>query len=189
MEWVWGMLQPGFVRWAHLLHKTTLTFAHRGLEWNPDSVAGDSRRWLHSCVTSGISNTNTTANNNRIFTAPTPNGRISVVFCAWHLTLHDIVALSTAVTTCADNSSRFAQRFELHAGQFYFCLFPISTPRRQHSAQQRNPNCWNYRVYVISADTVNTFKNRLDKFWSDQRAEFMDGDNTQAAPRHCQRAA
>ena len=25
LEWVWGLLQPGFVRWAPLLHKTTLT--------------------------------------------------------------------------------------------------------------------------------------------------------------------
>ena len=27
LEWVWGLLQPGFVRWAPLLHKTTLTTA------------------------------------------------------------------------------------------------------------------------------------------------------------------
>jgi len=25
LEWVWGLLQPGFVRWAPRLHKTTLT--------------------------------------------------------------------------------------------------------------------------------------------------------------------
>ena len=25
LEWVWGLLRPGFVRWAPLLHKTTLT--------------------------------------------------------------------------------------------------------------------------------------------------------------------
>ena len=28
VEWVWGLFQPGFVRWAPLLHKTTLTTAH-----------------------------------------------------------------------------------------------------------------------------------------------------------------
>ena len=27
LEWVWGLLQPGFVRWAPLLHNTTLTTA------------------------------------------------------------------------------------------------------------------------------------------------------------------
>ena len=28
LEWVWGLLQPGFVGWAPLLHKTTLTTAN-----------------------------------------------------------------------------------------------------------------------------------------------------------------
>ena len=27
LEWVWGLVQPGFVGWAPLLHKTTLTTA------------------------------------------------------------------------------------------------------------------------------------------------------------------
>jgi len=32
---------------------------------------------------------------------------------------------------------------------------------------------WNSQpVNVISADTVNTFKNRLDKFWSDQELVY-----------------
>jgi len=34
LEWVWGLFQPGFVRWAPLLHKTTLTtekYSHRVL--------------------------------------------------------------------------------------------------------------------------------------------------------------
>ena len=32
---------------------------------------------------------------------------------------------------------------------------------------------WNsLRNHVVSADTINTFKNRLDKFWSDQEVLY-----------------
>ena len=31
-------------------------------------------------------------------------------------------------------------------------------------------NCW--CIYVVSAETVNTFKNRLDKFWSDHEVLY-----------------
>ena len=29
-----------------------------------------------------------------------------------------------------------------------------------------------YLLNVVSADTINTFKNRLDKFWSDQEVLY-----------------
>jgi len=40
---------------------------------------------------------------------------------------------------------------------------------RKYSFTVRIVNLWNSLLeYVISANTVNTFKNKLDKFWSDQ---------------------
>ena len=39
LEWVWGLLQPGFVGWAPLLHKTTLTTA-----WSSASLTHTGKR-------------------------------------------------------------------------------------------------------------------------------------------------
>ena len=41
-EWVWGLLQPGFVSWAPLLHKTTLTTVREMFVMR--RVSG---RWVH----------------------------------------------------------------------------------------------------------------------------------------------
>ena len=35
---------------------------------------------------------------------------------------------------------------------------------KQHVYKKSHP----YQIFTISADTVNTFKNRLDKFWCNQ---------------------
>ena len=44
LEWVWGLLQPGFVRWARLLHKTTLTTAIK--HWLPKLLIYQSETFL-----------------------------------------------------------------------------------------------------------------------------------------------
>ena len=44
---------------------------------------------------------------------------------------------------------------------------------RKYSFTVRIVNLWNsLPENVISADSVNTFKNRLDKFWSDQELVY-----------------
>ena len=44
---------------------------------------------------------------------------------------------------------------------------------RKYSFTVRIVNLWNsLPENVVSANTVNTFKNRLDKFWSDQELVY-----------------
>ena len=58
---------------------------------------------------------------------------------------------------------------------FLFCLYqsPIQFDTRKFSFTNRIISSWNsLSDSVVSANIVNTFKNRLDRFWKNQEIQF-----------------
>jgi len=64
-------------------------------------------------------------------------------------------------------------QFEIGPPKMSLLLLLLLYDLRKYSFTVRIVNLWNsLPENVISADSVNTFKNRLDKFWSDQELVY-----------------
>jgi len=67
----------------------------------------------------------------------------------------------------------FESSYDLKGHRFSLYQSPIQFDSRKFSFTNRIISAWNSLPdSVVSADTVNTFKNRLDRFWKNQEFQF-----------------
>ena len=68
----------------------------------------------------------------------------------------------------------FTNRHEVRSHRFCIHQFPIKFDMRKFNFTNRVISVWNTLPdTVVSANTIDTFKARLDRFWSDQEVKYI----------------
>jgi len=65
------------------------------------------------------------------------------------------------------------KKYEVRSHRFFIHQFPIKFDMRKFNFTNRVISVWNTLPdTVVSANTIDTFKARLDRFWSDQEVKY-----------------
>jgi len=113
------------------------------------------------------------------FTCRENNVKNNIVYWKWRATRGAKWLISSSLspivkqTYGSEPNRHIDKKYEVRSHRFCIHQFPIKFDMRKFNFTNRVISVWNTLPdTVVSANTIDTFKARLDRFWSDQEVKY-----------------